>query len=235
MRNPEALLDVTLQPIIFIAAVHLHLRRRDRRRLAARLPAVPAPRHPRPDDRLRRRRDRRQPQHRHREGRLRPLPQPADRARRAADRRRARRRRPLRAAVVITLGFGYVLGFRAETDVARGARRVPAGDRLRAVPVLDLGLRRHARPHARRRAGHPVPRRCSRSRSARARSSRPTRCRAGCSRSPRSTRSRIWSAPCAALLLGGPMAAARALDARLDGRAAGRLRPARATRLRRRA
>ena len=29
-RTPEALIDVTLQPVIFLAAVHLHLRRRDR-------------------------------------------------------------------------------------------------------------------------------------------------------------------------------------------------------------
>ena len=49
-------IDVTLQPIIFLAAVHLHLRRRDRRRLAARLPAVPAARHARPDHRHGRRR-----------------------------------------------------------------------------------------------------------------------------------------------------------------------------------
>ena len=89
IRNPEALIDVTLQPIIFIAAVHVRLRRRDRRRLAARLPAVPAPRHPRPDDRLRRHRDRRQPQLRHREGRLRPLPLAADRPLGAAGRRGA--------------------------------------------------------------------------------------------------------------------------------------------------
>ena len=61
------------------AAVHLRVRRRHRRRLAARLPAVPAPGPARPDDRDGRRVDRREPQHRRREGRLRPLPQPADR------------------------------------------------------------------------------------------------------------------------------------------------------------
>ncbi len=56
---------------------------------------------------------------------------------------------------VVTLGFGYVLGFRAETGAARGARRLRAGDRLRAVPVLGVGVRRHDRPHAGRGAGHP--------------------------------------------------------------------------------
>ena len=30
-----------------------------------------------------------------------------------------------------------------------------AGDRLRAVPELDLGVGRHGRPHAGRRPGHP--------------------------------------------------------------------------------
>ena len=78
------------------AAVRLHLRRRDRRRLAARLPAVPAARRPGADDRVRVGGHRREPQHRHREGHLRPLPQPADRPQRAAGRRDPRRPRPLR-------------------------------------------------------------------------------------------------------------------------------------------
>ena len=48
-RTPEALIDVTLQPVDLPGAVHLHLRRRDRRRVAAGLPAVPAARAARPD------------------------------------------------------------------------------------------------------------------------------------------------------------------------------------------
>ena len=72
-----------------------------------------------------------------------------------------------------------------------------ARDRLRAVPVLDLGLRRHARPHARRGAGHPVPRAVPAD--VRRQHVRPGRhaARAGCRPSPTSTRSRTWSAPCA--------------------------------------
>ena len=48
---------------------------------------------------------------------------------------------------VVTLGFGYVMGFRVETNVARrplAARRYV--DRLRAVLLLDLGVRRHEGP-----------------------------------------------------------------------------------------
>ena len=55
----------------------------------------------------------------------------------------------------ITLGFGYVLGFRAGTSVPEVLAACAAGHRLRALPVLDLGLRRHDRPHAGRRAGDP--------------------------------------------------------------------------------
>jgi len=43
MRNPEALIDVTLQPIIFIAMFTYIFGGAIAPRLAARLPAVPAP------------------------------------------------------------------------------------------------------------------------------------------------------------------------------------------------
>ena len=149
---------MTLQPIIFIAAVHVRLRRRDRRRLAARLPAVPAPRHPRPDDRLRRRRDRRQPQLRHREGRLRPLP---SRCRSPAPRRSSA---PCSATSCATSCCASSRSASATCSASAPRPTSPevlaalrAGDRLRAVPVLDLGLHRHDRPHPRLRPGHPVP------------------------------------------------------------------------------
>ena len=63
---------------------------------------------------------------------------------------------------MITLGFGYVIGFRAADRARSGARRVRARDRLRALPVLDLGLRRHDRPHARARCRASCSWRCSR-------------------------------------------------------------------------
>ena len=105
-------------------AVHVHLRRRDRRRLPAGLPAVPAPGRARADGGVRQRRDRREPLHRHPEGRLRPLPQPPDRPRRAADRRRARRRRALHAAVRGDARLRLRARLPRADRPARGARRV---------------------------------------------------------------------------------------------------------------
>ncbi len=139
------------------AAVHLRVRRRDLRRVPARLPAVPAARHPGPDDRHGRRVDRRQPQHGHPEGRLRPLPQPADRAGRAAHRRGAGRHGPLRAPV---RGDDRLrLRARLPGDHRRRPRaaRLPARGRLRAVPVLDVGVHRHAGAHPGRGAGADGP------------------------------------------------------------------------------
>ena len=93
-----------------------------------------------------RRRDRREPQRRHREGRLRPLPQPADRPVGAAGRRGPRRTSSATSLLcVVTLGFGYVIGFRVETTPLEALAAVPARDRLRAVLLLGLGVRRHAR------------------------------------------------------------------------------------------
>ena len=119
MRNPEALLDVTLQPMIFIALFTYIFggaiadgSQQDY--LQFLLPGVLAQ-----IDRLRRGGDRREPQHRHLKGRLRPLPQPPDLARGAAGRRRAGRHRALRAAVPSSRSASATsLGFRAH-DRAR--------------------------------------------------------------------------------------------------------------------
>ena len=89
MRTPEALIDVTLQPAIFLVifvyifggAVAGH---------HPDVPAVPAPGHPGADDRDGRHRHRRQPQHRHGEGHLRPLQVAAHPAVGAAGRFRVR-------------------------------------------------------------------------------------------------------------------------------------------------
>ena len=66
---------------------------------------------------------------------------------------------------------------------AVGGRRVRARDRLRAVLLLDLGLGRHGRPHVRRGAGD--------------RDAGRTRSPAPCRRSPTTTRSASWSPRCA--------------------------------------
>ena len=99
---------------------------------------------------------------------------------------------------VVTVGFGYALGFRAGTSAPEVLAACVLGDRLRAVPVLDLGLHRHDRPHAGRGAGHPdaaaVPA------DLRRQHLRPRQHPAGLAArpSPRSTRSRTSSAPSAA-------------------------------------
>ena len=116
-RTPEALIDVTLQPIIFLVMFTYIFGGAIARRLPAAVPAVPAARHPRPDHRDGRHRARHEPQHRHREGRLRPVPVAADRP------RRARWSAPSLADVaryiilcVVTLGAGYLMGFRVQTN-----------------------------------------------------------------------------------------------------------------------
>ena len=99
VRTPEALIDVTLQPIIFlllftyifggaIAAARSHAY------LQFLLPGILAQTIAMAGDR-----HRRQPQHRHHEGRLRPVPEPAHRPVGAAGRRGARGRRALRDPV----------------------------------------------------------------------------------------------------------------------------------------
>ena len=95
-RTPEQLVDVTLQPIIFVL-LFVYLFGGAIAGNDARLPAVRAAGdHGADASRSRRVSHRREPQHRHQQGRLRPVPQPADRPVGAAGRRGARRRRPLR-------------------------------------------------------------------------------------------------------------------------------------------
>jgi len=116
MRNPEALLDVTLQPIIFIALFTYNLRRRDRQRLPARTTCSSCCRASSP---------RRSPS----------VPWPSASTSTPISRRASStasrslpiaRAAPLVGAVlgdvvrygllcIVTIGFGYVLGFRANT------------------------------------------------------------------------------------------------------------------------
>ena len=96
IRTPEALIDVTLQPIIFLLMFTYIFGGAIAHGSTARLPAVPAAGDPGPDDRDGRDRHRGQPQQRHHQGDLRPVPQPAHRPLGAAGRRRPGRRRALR-------------------------------------------------------------------------------------------------------------------------------------------
>ena len=144
-RTPEALIDVTLQPVIFLVHLHLHLRWRDRAGsqqdyLQFLLPGLLGAVH-----RDGRRRARRQNLNADiAEGRLRPVPVAADRPVGAAGRRRLRRLRPLPDRCASSRWrFGFLMGFRVQTSLARRAGRGRALDRLRAVLLLDLGLRRH--------------------------------------------------------------------------------------------
>ena len=91
---------------------------------------------------------------------------------------------------VVTLGFGYALGFRATTSLYEVLAACGIVDRVRALPELGVGVHRHDRPHAGRRAGDRLPDHVPADVRRRARSSRSTRCRAGCRRSPSTTRSR---------------------------------------------
>ena len=54
------------------------------------------------------------------------------------------------------LGFGYVIGFRVTTNPLACDRRDRHLDRVRAVLLLDLGVHRHDRPHVRAGAGNHV-------------------------------------------------------------------------------
>ena len=114
-RTPEALIDVTLQPIIFLV-LFTYIFGGAIAGVAAGLPAVPAARHARPDHRHGRRRPRAEPEQ--------PTSRRASstgsgRCRSAGRRRwsaRSRGRRPLLHPVVVTLGFGMIMGFRIETN-----------------------------------------------------------------------------------------------------------------------
>ena len=98
-RTPEALVDVTLQPIIFLLLFTYIFGGAIAGGSQQRLPAVPAAGPARADDRDGQRRARPEPERRHREGRLRPVPVAADRPLRAAGRRGPGRPRPLRDPV----------------------------------------------------------------------------------------------------------------------------------------
>ena len=58
---------------------------------------------------------------------------------------------------VVTLGFGYVLGFRAETGPLEVLAACALAIAFALCLRLGLGVRRHDGPHARRGAGHHVP------------------------------------------------------------------------------
>ena len=134
--------------------VHLHLRRRHRPgRLPAAVPAVPAPRHPRSDHRHGRHRPRHQPEHRHREGHLRPVPVAADRPLGPAGRGRGRRRRALPHAVRGHHGCRLPDGVPGADRTDAGARGHGTVHRVRALLLLDLGVRRDGRADLRLGAG----------------------------------------------------------------------------------
>ena len=162
-RTPEQLVDVTLQPILFVVLfVYLFggaIAGSQHDYLQFVLPGDHGA-----DGAVRLDHDRGQPQHRHQEGRLRPVPEPADRPVGAADRRGARRRGPLRGlGRRAARSFGYVLGFRIQHQPVRGAGRLPAGPAVRPLPVL--GRRCSSGMLVREPgggAGHRVPAACSR-------------------------------------------------------------------------
>ena len=161
-RNPEQLLDVTLQPIIFVTLFVFLFGGAHRRHEPAPVPAVRAARDHGADGDLREHRHRHRPEHRHHEGHLRPVPQHADRPVGAAVRRDRRRHLPLRR-----------VARRAASRTARcsasGSRPtcgcalagVARAHRVRVRAVLDLGAARPVRQVAAERAGlrvhHHVP------------------------------------------------------------------------------
>ncbi len=98
----------------------------------------------------------------------------------------------------VFVGFGYVIGFRIETNTVATVAAVAVSVGIRVVLLLDLGVGRHEGSHLRRGAGHHVASRASRCPSAAARSPDRARCRAGCKAFTRSTRSPIWSTWCVA-------------------------------------
>ena len=57
----------------------------------------------------------------------------------------------------VMMGFGLAIGFRRHQRRAPDPRRAAAVDGLRPVLRLDLGLHRHDRPYAGSGAGHHVP------------------------------------------------------------------------------
>ena len=215
-------------------AVHLHLRRRDRRRLAARLPAVPAARA--------------SSARRSRWPASRSASTSTPTSRRASSTGSGRCRSPARrrwSAPCSADVVRYLILLRRHArlrlrDGLPGRRPTPLAA-LAALPARDRRSRcascwisvfvgMNARTPG-RRAGHHVPARAAADASAATPSSRPTRCPAGCRPSSTSTRSPTWSARVRGLMLGGPVRRAPAVDARLDGRPAGRVRAARAARL----
>ena len=155
-RTPEALIDVTLQPALFLVifvyifggavagSTHHYLQFLLPGILAQTIATGAIV-------------DRREPQHRPRQGHLRPVPVAADPAVGAADRRGARRRRAVRHRHDLDARVGYLMGFRIHTDPLQRDRRLPARRAVRAVPELAAGLRRDEGAHLRRRAGHHVP------------------------------------------------------------------------------
>ena len=186
--------------------VHLHLRRGDRPRLDPRLPGVPAAGDPGPDHRDGRDRHRGQPQQRRHQGHLRPLPQPADRPLGSAGRRGAGRRGALRDPVRRHARVRLRARLPRPHRRAGGPGGLRAVDRLRPVPELGVGVRRHDRPHLRSGAGdHDADRAPAELRLQHVRP-HPDDARAGCSPSSTSTRSPIWWRRCAACCWAAPSA-----------------------------
>ena len=58
---------------------------------------------------------------------------------------------------VVTFAVGYLMGFRILTDPLSARRRLPARDRVRPVAQLGVRVRRDEGPDLRRRAGDHVP------------------------------------------------------------------------------
>ena len=133
-RTPEALIDVTVQPVIFLAmftyifggaiADGTH---EDTWSSCSRASSVSPSQSPASPWA--------QPERRHREGHLRPVPVVADRALGPAGRGRAADLARYLTLCVITLGSGDVMGFRVETGRSRTLAAIGCPSRSRSASV----------------------------------------------------------------------------------------------------
>ncbi len=191
-RSPESLLDLTLQPIIFIV-LFVYLFGGAVAGQPARLPAVPPAGPARADRRLRQRGHRRRAGRRHHQGDLRPVPHAADRAVGAAVRHDPVRHHPVRRHGRRRARLRDDPGLPPGGRRPRCPRRLAAGPRLRVRPVLGDRAGRAVRPEAAAGAGFRLPGDVPAD--LRQQRVRPDldAARAGCSPGCTSTRSPTWS------------------------------------------